>query len=64
MMLAYRIWTWTAIAILALGSVAVFVVFIVTTMRHPGGEPTPADNSLSPKKPPPIQPSRGAGHTE
>jgi len=64
MMLAYRIWTWTAIAMLALGSVAVFVVFLVTTMRHLGGEPTPADNSLSPKKPPPIQPSRGAGHAE
>jgi len=64
MMLAYRIWTWTAIAILALGSVAVFVVFLVTTMRHLGGEATPADNSLSPEKPPPIKPLRGAGHAE
>ena len=64
MMLAYRIWTWTAIAMLAFGSIAVFVVFLVTTMRHLGGEPTPDDNSLSSEKTPPIQPSRGAGHAE
>lgn len=56
MMLAYRIWTWTAIAMLALGSVTVFVVFLVTTMRHLGGEPSPADDSLSPGKTPPSQP--------
>ena len=31
MMLAYRIWTWTAIALLAFGSVAVFAVFVVST---------------------------------
>ena len=64
MMLAYRIWTWTAIAMLALGSMAVFVVFLVTTIRHLGGEPSPADNSLSPEKTPPIQPSRGADHAK
>jgi hypothetical protein len=64
MMLAYRIWTWTAIAMLAFGSMAVFVVFLVTTLRHLGGERSPADNSLSQEKTPPIQPSRGAGHAK
>lgn len=34
MMLAYRIWTWTAIALLAFGSITVFVVFLVTTFRQ------------------------------
>ena len=34
MMLAYRILTWTAIALLAFGSTAVFVVFLVTTFRQ------------------------------
>jgi len=34
MMLAYRIWTWTAIALLAFGSITVFVVFLVTAFRQ------------------------------
>jgi len=34
MMLAYRIWTWIAIALLAFGSIAVFVVFLVTTIKR------------------------------
>jgi hypothetical protein len=34
MMLVYRIWTWTAIALLAFGSIAVFVVVFVTTFRQ------------------------------
>jgi len=34
MMLAYRIWTWVAIGLLALGSTAVFVIFIVTTFKR------------------------------
>ncbi len=34
MMLAYRIWTWIAIALLAFGSSAVFVVFLVTTLKR------------------------------
>jgi hypothetical protein len=42
MMLAYRLWTWTAIAILAFGSIAVFVVFLVTTLRRLRGERNPA----------------------
>jgi len=33
MMLAYRIWTWTAIVLLAFGSTAVFAVFVVSTFR-------------------------------
>jgi hypothetical protein len=42
MMLAYRICTWTAVAMLAFGSVAVFVVFLVTTWRHLRAEWKPA----------------------
>lgn len=34
MILIYRICTWTAIAALAFGSVAVFVIFLMTTLRH------------------------------
>lgn len=34
MMLAYRIWTWIAITLLAFGSTAVFVVFLVTTFKR------------------------------
>jgi len=34
MMFAYRIFTWTAITLLALGSIAVFLVFLVTTLRQ------------------------------
>ena len=34
MMLVYRIWTWIAIALLAFGSSAVFVVFLVTTLKR------------------------------
>ena len=34
MMFAYRIWTWIAIALLAFGSTAVFVVFLVTTLKR------------------------------
>ena len=34
MMLVYRIWTWIAIALLAFGSIAVFVVVFVTTFRQ------------------------------
>ena len=36
MMLAYRIWTWIAIALLAFGSIAVFVVFLVTSFKVRG----------------------------
>jgi hypothetical protein len=41
-MLAYNIWTWTAIAALAFGSIAVFVVFLVTTWRQLRAERKPA----------------------
>ena len=41
MMLVYRIWTWIAIALLALGSTAVFVVFLVTTFRRLSGNRDP-----------------------
>jgi hypothetical protein len=34
MMLAYRLWTWIAIALLAFGSIAVFVVFLATTIKR------------------------------
>jgi len=34
MMLTYRIGTWAAILILAFGSTAVFVVFLVTALRQ------------------------------
>jgi hypothetical protein len=33
MMPVYTIFTWTAIATLAFGSTAVFVIFLVTTLR-------------------------------
>jgi len=41
MMLAYRIWTWIAIALLAFGSTAVFVVFLVTTFKRLRGNRNP-----------------------
>ena len=41
MMLAYRIWTWIAIALLAFGSIAVFVVFLVTTFKRLRGNRNP-----------------------
>jgi hypothetical protein len=47
MMLAYRILTWTAIALLAFGSTAVFVVFLVTTYRQLRGTRT-LDGSARP----------------
>jgi hypothetical protein len=50
MMLAYRIWTWTAIAMLAFGSIAVFVAFLVTTLRHLPGERNPGATPRSQKK--------------
>jgi hypothetical protein len=34
MMLAYKIWTWVAIAALALGSIAVFAIFLATSLRQ------------------------------
>ena len=51
MMLAYRIWTWTAIAMLAFGSIAVFVVFIVTAKRRLLGGRNPDGTSRSQKTP-------------
>ena len=41
MMLAYRIWTWVAIALLAFGSTTVFVVFLVTALRRLRGNRNP-----------------------
>jgi len=41
MMLVYRIWTWIAIALLAFGSTAVFVVFLVTTLKRLLGNRSP-----------------------
>jgi len=41
MMLAYQIGTWTAIAMLSLGSIAVFVVFLVTALRDLRAERNP-----------------------
>jgi hypothetical protein len=41
MILAYRILTWTAIAMLSFGSTAVFVIFLVTTLRDLRREPNP-----------------------
>ena len=41
MMLAYRIWTWIAIALLAFGSTAVFVVFLITTFKPLRRDPNP-----------------------
>lgn len=55
MMLAYRIWTWIAIALLAFGSTAVFVVFLATTFnrlranRNPDGI-RPAKSRLAASK--------------
>ena len=43
MMLFYRVWTWIAIALLAFGSTAVFVVFLVTTFKRLRGERNPDD---------------------
>jgi len=34
MMLAYHIWTWTAISLLAFGSITVFAVFLVMAFRQ------------------------------
>jgi len=47
MMLAYRICTWAAIALLAFGSVAVFVIFLVTTWRQLRAERPPSAASRS-----------------
>ncbi len=47
-MLAYRIWTWTTIALLAFGSMAVFVVFLVTTVRQMRGGKKRAGKPRSP----------------
>jgi len=43
MMLVYRIWTWIAIALLAFGSTAVFIVFLVTTLKRLRGNRSPDD---------------------
>jgi len=53
MMFAYRLWTWTAIAILAFGSIAVFVVFLVTTLRRLRGERNQPGRCPSPQEKPP-----------
>jgi len=53
-MLFYNVWTWIAIAILALGSVAVFVVFLVTTWRHLRAEQNAADRPRAQAKAPSI----------
>jgi hypothetical protein len=53
MMLAYNIWTWTAIATLAFGSITVFVIFLVTTLRqlrreqNPDAKPCPKEKTPS-----------------
>jgi len=54
MMLFYNIWTWTAIAMLALGSMAVFIAFLVTTWRHLRAEENAADPPSTPKNTPSI----------
>lgn len=54
MMLAYRICTWTAIAMLAFGSVAVFVIFLVTTWRHLRAERKPSAAPRSQENTPSI----------
>jgi hypothetical protein len=51
MMLAYRIWTWTAIAMLAFGSIAVFIVFLVTAKRRLRGGRNLGGTSRSQKTP-------------
>ena len=40
-MFAYRIWTWVAIGLLAFGSVAVFIVFLVTSWKELFGSASP-----------------------
>jgi TRAP-type C4-dicarboxylate transport system permease small subunit len=52
MMLAYNIWTWTAIAALVFGSIAVFVVFLVTTWRRLRAERKPDAAARSQENPP------------
>jgi len=52
MMLAYNIRTWTAIAALAFGSIAVFVVFLVTTWRRLRAERKPAAEPRAQENPP------------
>jgi hypothetical protein len=52
MMLAYNIWTWTAITTLAFGSIAVFVIFLVTTLRQLRGERNPDAKPRSKEKTP------------
>jgi hypothetical protein len=54
MMLAYQIFTWSAIAMLAFGSIAVFVIFLVTTWRQLYGDRDPAATSRSQEKTPSI----------
>ncbi len=50
MMLAYRIGTWAAIAMLSFGSIAVFAIFLVTTLRDLRRERNPDARPRSPKK--------------
>ena len=52
MMLFYNIWTWTAIAMLAFGSMAVFITFLVTTWRHLRAEENAAGLSRAQEKAP------------
>jgi uncharacterized protein YpmS len=52
MMRAYQIWTWIAIALLAFGSIAVFVIFLVTTLQHLPGERNAGAKPRSQKKTP------------
>jgi len=42
MMMVYNVCTWTAIVVLAIGSIAVFATFLVTTLRQLRAERNPA----------------------
>jgi hypothetical protein len=54
MMLAYKIWTWAAIAVLALGSIAVFATFLATSLRQMYGARNPDTQPHAKGKTPPI----------
>ena len=54
MMLVYNIWTWTAIVMLAFGSIAVCVTFLVTTWRHLRAEENTTGRPRAQEKAPSI----------
>jgi hypothetical protein len=54
MMLAYEIWTWAAIAALALGSIAVFATFLAASLRQLYGARNPDTQPHAKGKTPPI----------